>query len=150
MNRFETVENLKAQLTCIQSDTFTCLKNYVNKFSKSDSLKVVANVEYLEIDYKKSVKSFDGTKDVFGVVVGCDEGKRNRIVEMILKKIEVSKIDDEQTCADIIVIALSYFEIQNALNVESCVKKLRKLIDENVAFSNAMLIKIDNFKYYLN
>lgn len=137
MSNKEVVENLKAQIKCVQSDIFTGLKRYIKIFSFDATLKAIVNEPYYSINQKKYTIGLDGKKK-YGVIDSYSPEKRNEIIKKLKAHLINDSMDSDQKIVDIELIVLHYQKAGNAVKNTVLVPLLKALLRELHCFCRVM------------
>lgn len=139
----EVVENLKAQLKCVQSDIFSALKRYINVFSFDPVLKEIIKQPYYKVNKNKYTQGLDGKRN-YGVIEDYNPNKRNDIVAAIKARLaDAKKTDTSQKVVDMAVIVLHYETAASCIENTTLVPALKNNL-ENLRFAYVHILEREN------
>jgi len=145
---YNSEENLKAQLRCVESDIFLCLKDYIKKFSFDKDLQDMSKKPYYEQDFTQCT-TMEGVV-AYGVVCNYDEQKRHEIINAIIDRLESSNDDTPEKYADMMFLALSYNRIKKIRSTVTLPAALKNHLKNFRDTLKTMYARMDKYVKHLN
>lgn len=143
-----SVENLLAQMSGVQSDVFSCLKRYIKVYSTDEDLRRISTQKYYDQDFNQAVVGIDGAL-VYGVVCNGDLSKRDDMVGKIKTRIqELNEQTPKNT--DMLLLALTYIRLGKIINTVYAPTALKYQINIAQQTMNEMYVKIEKYQRKLN
>lgn len=139
------VENLKARLKCVQADTFSALKRYINIFSFDKELKRIINQPFTVVDHTKYTLGLDG-KRCYGVIVDFDEKKRNKIIEQAYSRMVEQEVDNFRKRFDMYELISSYKGAKNLIEQGTLIPALENQLNHFQTTLNRVVLREVDFK----
>jgi hypothetical protein len=144
-----SIENLRAQMKCLQSEIFDCLRKYIKVYSSDADLRKISSQKYYDQDFTKSTVGVGGEIN-YGVICDYDPAKRNQIVEQIMQHVENIEGESAEKYSDIMVLTLTYIKLGEYMETVHLPSAMKNHIKNGWNTLNAMYVRIDKYAKNLN